>query len=120
MVRNLEGVKRQMSGVRSEEPRVRIRASEVRVIMIMFETLSYDSLVDALGDLVRGLVVYEQRYQMGPAACFAQNQAGTLGDAAHIVEWAGNDQLSVGLRQELSALESRWMTPLQSYLLDIR
>jgi hypothetical protein len=67
------------------------------------ETLTYDSPVDALVDLVRGLVVYEQRYQMGSAEFFAQYQEGKLGDAADFVEWAGDYQQYVGLLQELRA-----------------
>ena len=67
------------------------------------ETLTYDSPVDALVDLVRGLVVYEQRYQMGSAEFFAQYQKGKLGDAADFVEWAGDYQQYVGLLQELRA-----------------
>jgi hypothetical protein len=67
------------------------------------ETLTYDSPIDALVDLVRGLVVYEQRYQMGSAEFFAQYQEGKLGDAADFVEWAGDYQQYVGLLQELRA-----------------
>jgi hypothetical protein len=67
------------------------------------ETLTYDSPVDALVDLVRGLVVYEQRYRMGSAEFFAHYQEGTLGDAADFVEWAGDYQQYLGLLQELRA-----------------
>jgi hypothetical protein len=47
-------------------------------------------------------MAYEPRDQMGSASFFTQSQAGKLGDAADVVEWAGDDHHDVGLLQELS------------------
>jgi hypothetical protein len=77
------------------------KESGVRVIMMTVETLMADSPVDALVDLLRGLVVYEQCCQMRSAACFAHYQAGRLGDATNLAAWAGDDQQHVGLLREL-------------------
>lgn len=67
------------------------------------ETITYDSSVDALVALVRELIAYEQRYQMGSAEFFAQYQQGKLGDSADVVEWAGEYQHYLGLLQEIKA-----------------
>lgn len=67
------------------------------------ETITYDSPVEALVALVRVLTAYEQRYQMGSAQFFAQYQAGTLGDSADFVPWAGDYQQYLGLVEELKA-----------------
>ena len=67
------------------------------------ETITYDSSVDALVALVRELIAYEQRYQMGSAEFFAQYQQGALGDSADFVEWAGDYQHYLGLLQEIKA-----------------
>jgi hypothetical protein len=74
---------------------------ERRVIAI--ETFTCDSSVDALVALVRELIAYEQRYQMGSAEFFAQYQQGKLGDSADVVAWAGEYQHSLGLLQESKA-----------------
>jgi hypothetical protein len=43
-----------------------------RKSLVITETLTYDSPVDALVALVRTLMAYEQRYHMGSAEFFAQ------------------------------------------------
>jgi hypothetical protein len=74
-----------------------------RESLVITERLTYDSPVDALVALVRTLMAYEQRSHMGSAEFFAQYQAGKLGDAGDIVDWAGDYQQYLGLLQELKA-----------------
>lgn len=66
-----------------------------------FETITYDSPVEALVALVRALAGYEQRYQMSSAEFFSRYQQGELGDSADFVEWAGDYQQYLGLLQVL-------------------
>jgi hypothetical protein len=59
------------------------------------------SPVDALAALVRSLVVYEQRYKMASADFSARYERGELGDSAEFVEWAGDYQHYLQLKEEL-------------------
>ncbi len=61
----------------------------------------YASPVDALAALVRSLVEYEQRHQMASADFYARYERGELGDSAEFVEWAGDYQQYLHLKEEL-------------------
>ena len=61
----------------------------------------YTSPIEALTVLIRSLVAYEQRYQMSSADFYARYQRGEMGDTADIVEWAGDYQHYVQLKEEL-------------------
>ena len=61
----------------------------------------YTSPVDALTALIRSLVAYEQRYQMSSSDFYTQYQRGEMGDAADMVEWAGDYQHYLQLKAEL-------------------
>ncbi len=61
----------------------------------------HTSPVEALAALVRVLVAYEQRYQMSSADFYARYQQGEMGDSADMVEWAGDYQHYMQLKQEL-------------------
>jgi len=57
--------------------------------------------VEALAALIRSLVAYEQRYHMSSADFYARYQKGEMGDSADIIEWAGDYQHYVELKDEL-------------------
>ena len=61
----------------------------------------YASPVDALAALIRSLVAYEQRYQMSSADFYARYQTGEMGDSTDAVEWAGDYQHYLELKDEL-------------------
>ncbi|HKA52591.1 MAG TPA: hypothetical protein VKJ47_02915 [Candidatus Binatia bacterium] len=61
----------------------------------------YTSPVDALAALVRSLVEYEQRHQMTSADFYARYNRGELDDSAEFVEWAGDYQHYLQLKEEL-------------------
>jgi hypothetical protein len=61
----------------------------------------YASAVEALASLIRSLVAYEQRYQMSSADFYARYRKGEMGDDADIVEWAGDYQHYLELKDEL-------------------
>ena len=61
----------------------------------------YASPVEALSALVRGLVVYEQRYRMSSADFYTRYQTGEMGDVEDFVEWAGDYQHFLQLKEEL-------------------
>jgi len=61
----------------------------------------YASPVEALAALIRSLVAYEQRYQMSSADFYARYQNGEMGDTADVVEWAGDYQHYLQLKEEL-------------------
>lgn len=61
----------------------------------------YTSPVEALAALIRSLVAYEQRYQMPSVDFFARYQKGELGDTADFVEWAGDYQHYLELKDDL-------------------
>lgn len=71
--------------------------------VMVVETTTYDSPIDALVALVQTLVTYEQRYRMNSAQFFAKYQDGKLEDSADFVDWAGNYQHYLGLVQELKS-----------------
>lgn len=61
----------------------------------------HTSPVEALAALVRSLVAYEQRYQMSSTDFYTRYQQGKTDDSADMVEWAGDYQHYVQLKQEL-------------------
>jgi hypothetical protein len=61
----------------------------------------FASPVDALAALVRSLVEHEQRYKMASADFYARYERGELGDSAEFVEWAGDYQHYLQLKEEL-------------------
>ena len=61
----------------------------------------YPSPVEALAALIRSLVAYEQRYQMSSADFYARYQRGDMGDSADFVEWAGDYQHYLQLKEEV-------------------
>ena len=61
---------------------------------------TYTSPVEALAALIRTLVAYEQRFQISSADFYARYQKGDMGDAADFVEWAGDYQHYLQLKQE--------------------
>lgn len=61
----------------------------------------YVSPVDALAALVRSLVWREQRYNMASADFYVRYERGELGDSADFVEWAGDYQHYLQLKEEL-------------------
>ena len=61
----------------------------------------YVSPVEAIAALIRSLVVYEQRYQMSSADFYVRYQQGGMGDAAEFVEWAGDYQHYLQLKEEV-------------------
>jgi len=61
----------------------------------------YASPVEALAALIRSLVVYEQRYQISSADFYARYRKGEEGDSADFVEWAGDYQHYLELKEEL-------------------
>ena len=61
----------------------------------------YTSPIEALMALIRALVAYKQRYEMSSADFYARYQRGEMGDTADIVEWAGDYQHYIQLKEEL-------------------
>lgn len=61
----------------------------------------YASPVEALAALIRSLVAYEQRYQMSSDDFYARYQRGDMGDSAEFVEWAGDYQHYLQLKEEV-------------------
>ena len=59
------------------------------------------SPVEAIAALIRSLVVYEQRYQMSSADFYARYQSGKMEDSADFVEWAGDYQHYLQLKEEV-------------------
>jgi len=57
--------------------------------------------VEALAALIRSLVAYEQRYHMSSADFYARYQKGEMGDSTDVVEWAGDYQHYLELKDEL-------------------
>lgn len=62
---------------------------------------AYASLVEALDALIRLLVAYEQRYQMSSADFYARYRKGEMGDETEFVEWAGDYQHYLELKEEM-------------------
>ena len=61
----------------------------------------YPSPVEALAGIIRSLVTYEQRYQMDSSDFYTRYQTGEAGDSTDFVEWAGDYQHYLQLKQEL-------------------
>jgi hypothetical protein len=61
----------------------------------------YTSPVEALLALMRALVDYEQQYQMSSADFYTGYQRGEREDTADFVEWAGDYQHYLQLKEEL-------------------
>jgi hypothetical protein len=61
----------------------------------------YTSPVEALAALIRSLVAYEQRYQMSSADFYVRYQKGEMGDSKDFVEWAGDYQHYLEIKDEL-------------------
>jgi hypothetical protein len=51
--------------------------------------------------LIRALVAYEQRYQMSSADFYVRYQKGEMGDSVDFVEWAGDYQHYLEIKDEL-------------------
>ncbi len=61
----------------------------------------YTSPIEVLTALIRSLVAYEQRYQMSSSDFYTRYQRGAMGDTADMIEWAGDYQHYVQLKEEL-------------------
>jgi hypothetical protein len=61
----------------------------------------HTSPVEALAALIRSLVAYEQRYQMSSADFYVRYQKGEMGDTIDFVEWAGDYQHYLEIKDEL-------------------
>ncbi len=61
----------------------------------------YATPVEALAALIRSLVIFEQRHHMSSADFYARYQRGEMGDEADFVEWAGDYQHYLQLKEEL-------------------
>jgi hypothetical protein len=64
------------------------------------QRIVYASPVEAIAALVRSLVAYEQRYQMSSADFYGRYQKGEMVDSADFVEWAGDYQHYLQLKEE--------------------
>ncbi len=62
---------------------------------------TYSSVIDALDALVRSLAAYEQKYQMSSDEFYARYLSGKMEDSKDFVEWAGDYQHYIQLKQEL-------------------
>jgi hypothetical protein len=65
------------------------------------QRIVYASPVEAIAALVRSLVAYEQRHQMSSADFYGRYQKGEMGDSADFVEWAGDYQHYLQLKEEV-------------------
>ena len=61
----------------------------------------YTLPIEALTALIRSLVAYERRYQMSSADFYTRYQRGEMGDTADMIEWAGDYQHYLQLKEEL-------------------
>ena len=55
--------------------------------------------------LVRDLSQFEQQYELSSDAFYARFQAGEMGDAMDLVEWASLHQMAERLKQRIGLLE---------------
>ena len=60
-----------------------------------------DTPLEALLALSRSLAIFEQRHGMSSEEFYAAYSEGSLGDERDFVEWAGNYQHYLGLKEEL-------------------
>ncbi len=65
------------------------------------QRMVYASPVEAIAALIRSLVAYEQRYQMNSVDFYARYRKGIGGDSVDFVEWAGDYQHYLELKEEL-------------------
>jgi hypothetical protein len=65
------------------------------------DTQTYHSPIEALEALVREMISYEVRYGMNSRDFYQAFSEGRLEDTKDFVEWAGNFQQYIGLKQEL-------------------
>lgn len=65
------------------------------------QIIEYTSPLDALVSLVRQLNTYEAEYQIDSADFFDRYNRGETDDDEVLVEWAGNYQHYLAIRQEL-------------------
>jgi hypothetical protein len=61
----------------------------------------YLSPIEAIAALIRSLVVFEQRYRVSSPDFYARYQKGEMGDSAEFVEWAGDYQQYLQLKEEV-------------------
>lgn len=66
-----------------------------------FERSTYVSVIDAMNALLRSLVNYEQKYQMSSDEFYMRYLSGEMEDSKDFVEWAGDYQHYIALKQEL-------------------
>lgn len=67
------------------------------------QIIEYTSPIDALVALVRQLNTYEAQYKVDSADFFDQYNRGETNDDEVFVEWVGNYQHYLTIRQELEA-----------------
>jgi len=65
------------------------------------QRITYASSVDALTALVRSLVAYERRHNLASAHFYARYEKGELGGSEEFIEWAGDYQHYLQLKEEL-------------------
>ncbi len=66
-----------------------------------FKRVTYSSVIDALDALLRLLAAYEQKYHMSSDEFYTSYLLGKLEDSKDFVEWAGDYQHYIKLKQEL-------------------
>ena len=66
-----------------------------------FKRTSYVSAIDAMNALLRSLIAYEQKYQMSSDEFYMKYLSGKMEDSKDFVEWAGDYQHYIALKQEL-------------------
>jgi hypothetical protein len=75
----------------------------------------YTSPVAALVALIRRLMAYEERYQMTSADFYARYQNEEMGDSTDAVEWAGDYQHYLQLKEELVSLPRNSYTMVKPF-----
>jgi len=68
-----------------------------------FKRTTYKSDIDALDALLRSLAVFEQKYHMASDEFYLQYLAGKMEDSKDFVEWAGDYQHYISIKQELES-----------------
>ncbi|MBE9108588.1 hypothetical protein IQ273_04045 [Nodosilinea sp. LEGE 07298] len=66
------------------------------------QIVEYTSPLDALIALAKQLQTYETQYEMESSEFFAKYNQGATSDDEDLIEWAGNYQHYLALRQELA------------------
>jgi hypothetical protein len=69
--------------------------------LMPMQRITHSSVVDALDSLLRSLAAYERKYNMTSADFYGKYLSGKMEDSADFVEWAGDYQHYVALKQEL-------------------